>query len=366
VIELAAGAARTGITITVDPKDGVIRGTVVGADGNPTADAWVTAEGPDDDVSRPVLSTANGGFTIDHLGNASYRVVATGPRGASHGEKNGVKTGESITIQLTALGTLAVRVAAHGAPVTSYDLACRSLNGEIDRHVDSSDGTYELEHLAPGGYECTVQAQAGSATGHADVPGGAATVDLELRPYATITGTVVSVLTGQPVPGIYALAGTDAQQVQGLITGSGPVSDAGGRFTIEHVTPGQGTLTLFPKSAVNQQLAEKPYTAEAGAHLDLGAIPILPPRTGEPGTLGMATELGDGALAVAMVQPGGPAAQAGIVVGDRVTAIDGHSVVQLTPATAQQLVASGNVGAGQTLALTLQRGVTVSVTGVKW
>jgi hypothetical protein len=366
VVEVPAGTARTGITITIEAKDGVIRGTVVDADGKPTADAWIMAFEADSEASRPALSSSDGRFTIEHLRKSTYRVVATGPRGASHGEKDGVNPGDTVTIQLAALGTLAVRVTGQGAAVTSYDLACKSVNGELDRRVDSADGTYTLEHLAPGAYDCTVAALHGTSAGRVAVPAGNASLELELVPYATVTGTVVSVLSGQPVSGICALAGTDARQVQDVMTGTAPVTDAAGRFTIDRVTPGDGAVVLFPQSVVTQELAQRPYTATAGQQLDLGVIQVVPPRTGDAGTLGMATELGDGALVVTLLQPGGPAAQAGIVVGDQVTVIDSHAVAQLTSAIAQKLLASGNVSAGQTLALTLRRGATVSVTAAKW
>ncbi|MCB9573019.1 MAG: carboxypeptidase regulatory-like domain-containing protein [Kofleriaceae bacterium] len=43
-VELAGGQAKDGVTLTVAVNDGVIRGVVVGPDGQPVADAWVTVE----------------------------------------------------------------------------------------------------------------------------------------------------------------------------------------------------------------------------------------------------------------------------------------------------------------------------------
>ncbi|HEX7095638.1 MAG TPA: carboxypeptidase-like regulatory domain-containing protein, partial [Acidimicrobiales bacterium] len=132
-IELAEGAKRTGVTLTVEALDGVIRGQVMGPDHKPAADAWVTArreeklpDGVPENMrsrlswlsdSEPVLTNADGQFVIRKLRKGTYTLVADGPRGASHGEKTGVETGDSATIQLASLGTLALAVTQGGKPV---------------------------------------------------------------------------------------------------------------------------------------------------------------------------------------------------------------------------------------------------------
>jgi C-terminal processing protease CtpA/Prc len=104
----------------------------------------------------------------------------------------------------------------------------------------------------------------------------------------------------------------------------------------------------------------------AGQRLDLGTIRVVPPRQGDAGTLGMATEIDAKGLTVSLVQPNGPAAQAGVVVGDRITAIDGQSVADITPDLAQKVLSSGLIGAGQQVVLELERGATVTLTAAKW
>ena len=379
-ITLAAGDAKTGVTVTVAARDGVIRGQVIGTDGQATADAWVTARRDTGSLgavmvgggydftpsSEPVLTGADGKFTIDHLRDGTYTVVADGPRGASRAEKHDVKPGTTVTLTLASLGTLSGHVTQAAAAVPSYDLSCRGPAGGIDRHIDAQDGGYTLEHLAPGSYTCEAQADAGTAKGEVDVPAGAATLDLQLAPWASLTGTVVSVLDGSPVPGVLAIADMSGRDVAALLSGGGPVTDASGRFTIDHVSAGSGSVLLIPKQSFGQQLAHTPYTVAAGQHLDLGTIKVTPPRTGDAGTLGLSTEPAGDALSVTAVEPGGPAAQAGIVTGDKITAIDGHAVRDLTAEVADHLVSSGNVSVGQTLALTLARGATIAVTAAKW
>src|SRR5690606_27475679 len=108
------------------------------------------------------------------------------------------------------------------------------------------------------------------------------------------------------------------------------------------------------------------YTAKAGQRVDLGTIKIVPPRTGEAGTFGMATEPDGDTLKVTSVKDGGPAAAAGIVVGDKITALEGQSVEALTPRLAQKLIASGAIGTGQRVTVTLERGPSIALTAIKW
>ncbi len=148
--------------------------------------------------------------------------------------------------------------------------------------------------------------------------------------------------------------------------GTPPTSDATGRFTVDQVAAGSGTVALMSKNGGMKPLGNRAYVATEGQTVDVGTIKVVPPPSGDMGTLGMATELEATDLAVTIVQAGGPAAAAGIVVGDRITAVQGSTVADLTPPIAQQVLASGTIAAGQTVQLTLARGPTVAVTAAKW
>ena len=386
VVDVAKAAERTGLVLTVESRDGVIRGLVVGADRKPVADAWVTAslDGPDadgkhisigvvmrDDASAPILTGADGRFALDHLRHGSYTIVVEGPRGASRASRPKVKTGETVTIALAPLGALTGRVTSGGSPVATYDVEC---DGPIDVHrrVTSSEGTYALERLAPGAYTCTATADAGTATATIEVPAGPAKLDLALTPYASITGVVVSSISGQPVAEVRVMAVLDSTGGDGAVFGEamlghGPMTDASGRFVIERQASGKGHLVVLPKDGGLTTLATRAYTTVAGQRADLGRIEIVPPRTGDAGTLGLGTIVEDGKLVVANVKPGGPAEQAGVKVGDRIVTIDGHPVTDLEHS--RQLVASGIVGVGQVVQLGLDRAGTplqISITAVKW
>ena len=71
--------------------------------------------------------------------------------------------------------------------------------------------------------------------------------------------------------------------------------------------------------------------------VDAPGLPTPPPL---PGGFGITLAQGSGAgLVVNAVLDGGPAAAAGIAVGDAVTAIDGHTTLSWAPADAWQALA---------------------------
>ncbi|HEY5925706.1 MAG TPA: carboxypeptidase regulatory-like domain-containing protein [Kofleriaceae bacterium] len=384
IVEIAEAQQKTGVTITVEARDGVLRGVVMGTDGKPAADSWVTASMeyelpkgmPDEFAGRfgmffqtePVLTNADGRFTITKLKKGKYTLVAEGPRGNSRGEKKSVNTGDSTTIQLTSLGTLEVTVTQASKPVTKYDLSCESRAGEVERHAESPDGTYKLDHLAPAEYKCTASADGGTAEGKATVPAGDAKLALTIVPWSSLTGVVVSVLTGKPVPGLAAVASGIGNEKGMLdaITGRAATTDATGRFVVEKVAAGKGRLMFVPKDQGFSSMESHEYEAKEGQRVDMGTIKIVPPRTGEAGTFGLTTEIESELLKVTNVKEGGPAAIAGVQAGDVITALEGQAIKDLKPMTAQKLLASGTPSVGQSIRVTLQRGPTIAVTAIKW
>lgn len=381
-VELADGAERTGVTLTVEARDGVIRGIVIAADGKPAADAWVTAS-RDRELSKdlpeevqmrfgrtrsdPVLTGTDGKFAITKLRAGSYTLVAEGPRGSSRGEKAGVKTGDSTSIQLASLGKLVVTVTQRGAPVTAYDLSCTSKAHDVSRHAQSPDGAYTLENLPPGEYTCKVEADAGTGEGKVTVPTTEARLAIPLALFGSLSGTVVSVLTAQPIPNLDVLVSTDGSPRAFLeaMTGKGVKTDAQGKFVVERVPAGKGKLMLAGKAGV-MNMETHDYEAKEGQLVDLGTIKIVPPRTTEAGTFGFALEAKGEALEVTSVSDGGPAAAAGIVTGDRIVTIEGIPVAAIGAELAKKLLSSGTVGTGETLKLGLEKGSVVPVTSVKW
>jgi len=189
-----------------------------------------------------------------------------------------------------------------------------------------------------------------------------------MTPWAAVTGSVVSVLSGQPVSGITVIAGgmEDGRGFADVLAGKAPTTDANGHFRVERVAAGSGSITLMPSTGGFDRLASKDFTAGEGQLVDVGTIKVVPPRNGDAGTFGLVTAPKDGKLAVVTVAPGGPAEQAGITTADVITQLDGHAISDIGAEPAAALLSSGRIGVGATIALTLERGTTVTLTAAKW
>lgn len=375
--ELTKAQELTGVTLTVESRDGVIKGVVINADKSPAADAWVSLR-PDSPPgtrremmasfmrpSEPVLTSADGTFSFTRLRRGSYTISVEGPKGASRASKSNVKTGETVTLVLEALGSITGRVTLAGAPMTEFDVSCRPEergmrfgSDSSSRRFTNADGTYQIERLQPGEYTCSASTASGTATGKTVVASGPSKLDLSVQAFATITGTVVDTVTGKPVPGLLVFAtgdGVDGKQFMDLMSGNGPTTDASGKFVVGKIPAGKGQIHVAPKDATMNRLATRDYTAVAGQRIDLGTMKIVPPRDGASGTYGFFPMVTGEALMVGDVKDDMPAAKAGLVEGDKITAIDGRPVAELTADVGKQLLMPGAVPVGTRVALTLER-----------
>ncbi len=314
-----------------------------------------------------MLTGEDGKFTIHGLVKGSYTVVVDGAKSASRAEQKGVNTGDTVTIQLAPLGTLNGHVTSNGSAVTAFDLTCKGPTGPVERSFATADGSYTLDHLAPGAYACNVNSDGGAGSGSVTVPTDTATLDLTLAVWGQITGTVVSAFDGSPVPGLNAIPDdSNGQRMTEVIMGNGPVTDANGHFVVDRLQAGTNKLMIFSPTATMTPLATAPYTLAAGQHLDIGSIKVVPPRQGDAGTLGMSVANQNGSVVVSSIKPGGPADAAGLVAGDMILTIDGRAVTQLGVDPAVQFLSSGSIGIGTTVQLGLARGGSVTLTSIKW
>lgn len=383
-ITLGVAEARTGVVLTVEARDGTIKGIVVDKDRKPVADVWITAniERSDDKYARfremlaemrgrpPTLTGADGTFSFTNLRKGDYELTAETAKGTARAKAEHVKLGSTVTLVLAPLGSLTGKVTLEGVPAPAFSLSCDPPGGG-PRQFTSPAGTYEIERIPPGHVKCSATSDGGRGTFELDVPAGPATLDLALAPWASITGSVVSVLDGKPIEGLKIIPATegDTAAFADTLLGKGPTSDAAGRFTVARVAPGKGTVAVMPKDAGFTELARREYAVTPGQRLDLGTIKVVPPRTGDAGTLGLALTPEGDMLVVSSVKAGGPAATAGVQVGDKLTAVNGVPIATLTPNLAQTLLASGAVTIGQNYRLAFDRGgapVEVVLVGVRW
>lgn len=275
-VDLAPGAAKTGVVITLPAKTGVIHGRVVDADKQPVTDAWVTAREDGDgfgEAGDPALTADGGTFDLAGLGSGTYTLTVDGGKLPAHAEKKGVHTGDTVEIQLEPLGKLSGHVTSGGAPIATYTIACYGPSGAIDRSIASADGAYSLDNLPPGSYTCTATADAGEIRDHVDVGPGGATLDLAIAPYGSITGTVVSAVDGSPIAGALVSV-RDRAHFMALLTGGGAHTDATGHFRVDRVAAGSGSIDVLSATGGMRPLGEKDYALAAGGTIDLGSISV--------------------------------------------------------------------------------------------
>jgi S1-C subfamily serine protease len=101
-----------------------------------------------------------------------------------------------------------------------------------------------------------------------------------------------------------------------------------GRFRLDDVRPGPHTVRLLPPEGRVETRRVKVVEAEAS---DLGDVTVSP-RRAAPGTLGAGFSEDRGHVTFAWLTPDGPAARAGVTLGDRLLAVDGQVVRDRTEA----------------------------------
>jgi len=388
-VEVAAGEQKRGVVLKVEARSGVIHGRVVGSDGQPVADAWVStrgggsggggggkdgAEAKDEEApeasrwgdggAHPVLTGADGRFRIEHLRDRSYDLAADA--NGMRGFKRGVKPGAEVTITLRALAGLSGRVTAAGQPVTDFKI---SIEGPVQqsKQVVAADGGYAFARLDAGKYTVKVTSDAGAGAKEVTVRAGeAATCDVQLDPWGEVTGVIVDALTGKPLSGLHVVASTDdfdngGEQAIGLFTGGGPTTDAQGRFRVGRLGPGKGNLAAISSGLLSgiSTVVDQSFTLAPGEHKDLGTLQGNPRQRvddDERGDFGFEAkaEADDKGLKVVAVDANGAAAGL-LMKDDRIVTLEGRPVAVVGNAVAEQLVSSEYVRPGMTLHLGVTR-----------
>jgi protocatechuate 3,4-dioxygenase beta subunit len=385
-VTLARAEQKKGVELRVASLEGTISGRVVDGKGAGMGDAWVVAKltpAADERVltgngmsfaraTAPTLTDPGGNFTISRVRTGKTYTVS-GEKGALRGEVTLVKADKDIVIHLLQLASLSGKVTdPSGRPVTHYDLAVVGAGGG-SHTIDDPAGHYELSRLYVGAVTVTVRAGNAASSGKVLLEAGkAASLDLVLAPLGEVRGKVVDARTRQPIAGIIVLAdgeagaGGDSDDLTALLTGGGPKTDSDGRFTLGKLSAGSYRIIGFDmKSAMlggSQHVGtQSELELGAGEHKDLGVIcglgPDLVPAA-EQGELGVTLEAGKVkpyALMVKKVVAGGPAAAAGLAVGDQVMGIDDLAPPSCSTTVLEDLVAPVRVRIGQVLALHVMR-----------
>ncbi|MEZ4426950.1 MAG: carboxypeptidase regulatory-like domain-containing protein [Nannocystaceae bacterium] len=359
VVEITAGREAT-VEVVVARRDGSISGQVIDEDGGPIADAFVAAQRASSSAGAtasslrrglvygwtelPVLSDSDGSFTLTGL-EPGYYTVRAFRRGGGEGFVEGVETGARITVAIQTAGALAGEVTlADGAPAQDFTVVL------LDRRAGrwrreaffQTDGHWSAEGVEAGDYDVRASAAEGTARRPVALAAGQRRddVDLTLAPRVTITGRVVSLETGDPLPGMQ----TSVRPVGGSLSSQAPpadprsVSDADGRFTLDNVQSGRVYVLATALDLANARHAFGRAVVElrGDGPIDIGEIKT-PGRRLAPGEragdLGFSlVDLEPGAppedvhWIVAAVRDDGPAAGLDLKPGDQINAVDGYAV----------------------------------------
>jgi hypothetical protein len=328
------------------PADRVIAGQVVDQDGAPMADVQVTARPVEDPNAKPVrvgaatVTATSGSFVLRGLDAELYTVVAERAGVAPvHADK--IRGGtRDLTLQLDAGKLLAgtVRTTA-GELVPAFTLLVVERRGAardlvIARSIVDARGRFAVR-VRDGTFGVVAAAPGWAPSPPTPATAGATDLELVVSAGATILGTVTSARDARPIP--YARVMRESIGAGGGAGGSVQPANAGtvtredGSFELTGVPAGRVALTVSA-GGFNRKI-EAGLVAADGQTMGPVAITLTPldgeaPKSELVG-IGLALVPDGDALRVDRVFEGGSAAEAGIVLGDRVSTIDGVAVAGL-------------------------------------
>ena len=364
-VEVRAGEVSE-VELVVESQNGRITGRVVGEGGEPVADAFVEAVRESDSAAKsqgggrgrarwgswsrqPVLTDEDGRFTLEDLAEQGVYAVYANRKGGGEAIAEHVAVGSDVELAIGETGVLAgvARIDGGGFPERFQISVTDRASGiyESDRFF-RTEGQWRLTNLPPGKYEVVVDGSEGNAKTEVELSEGGEVTDVELvlTPRITLKGTLVDAETGEPVPGLKVNASADGGRFMfrggaGGKANQEDVSDAQGHFVVEDAPTGKVRLMVTPPGFTDndygftwltRQVPTEPRTQ------DLGRIELVKDRIDrgdEVGDLGFktkenepGTEPEDVRYVVAFVRPGGPAATAGLKVGDEIVAVEGQEV----------------------------------------
>ncbi|HEX8951175.1 MAG TPA: carboxypeptidase regulatory-like domain-containing protein, partial [Polyangia bacterium] len=295
------------------------------------------------------LSGADGRFALAALDDATYSVKAT-TRAEGSAIARDVRAG-ATDVELK-LGAVAAILRGRlrdgsGKPITAFTVVAWPRQGVLGRGPEERatvidvDGRYALP-LVPGSYVVSAAARgfARAPDRTVEIGDSGADADFTLARGSRIFGRVVERGSGKPIAGAtVAFEGHALGDDIGLQTDV--ASGADGSFSLEGLPSGRQSLDVQAVGH-NGRLLGALLVPEEGALGPL-TVDLAPTAPGEePSTefVGIGATLSARAegMIVVNVNPAGGAAEAGLVGGDIVLAIDGQSVEPLGFVGAIQMI----------------------------
>jgi hypothetical protein len=313
----------TGMRIKIRLERFSIAGRITDAAGKPVSDATVRAVPAEAGWYRMPTATSDeaGAFTIRDLPAGTYSVQASAARGDAREEHVAVGRTD-VALRLVELGGIDGTLQGFA---TTPDVIAYRVDDRGGRHRAVVTGsTFQLRNLAAGEYRLAATSASESSYVRVVVPPGTTKqVTLTKQQAGIIVGTVVDEKTRAPVAGLYCgsyLRGGDAGSLYENRS-SYAITDANGAFRIERAFVGINGVTCNGPAA--NALGEAEVTAGQVTRVELATSMRTAPRRGHAG-LTLEDQLGE--VMVKSVEPGGPAARAGIAVGDVLLKIGDRAV----------------------------------------
>jgi hypothetical protein len=202
VVHVASGEVSR-VEATYGGHSGRIRGRVLGSDGMPLENVWVSAQpsgtGGHDigqmltpithSSSRRSLTNVEGRFVLDGLlETGSFEVVATHALGGE-ARVDGVAVGQDVEVRMSAPGRIAgVVLDEGGRPSSHFQIAIDNRNSSQTLTAEfgpESQGKWFVDHVAPGTIEIRAQSGEGAASLRRDLAPAQLMEDIELRLQST-------------------------------------------------------------------------------------------------------------------------------------------------------------------------------------
>ncbi len=332
----------TGVVIRVKRRRFAIAGRVVTTKNEPLPDVIVRAMRTPGVPDASARTDETGAFALGELGDGAYQLQAVSPHSEQLVE-NVASGANNVVIHMPEPGT--IDGVLEGFTERPEVFAMRmSGAGPTMAHATVSGDHFTIRGVAPGSYTVRALSASGFDTEQVVVPErGTAQVTLHRQGLGKIAGTVVDT-SGKPVEGARCFADG----------GQNGRADARGVFEIDGVPAGDGTVMCD----MRQIRGSERVTVVEGKTADV-VVHVAPLVFGHAGFEEAAQP--DRSVLVSAIEPGGPAARAGLAVGDRIVEVEGIpidrgfalAIIEHQPpgARVELVIKRGEVR--QTIALTL-------------